>query len=277
MLASEVRLASFLAICKGDVNRDHWFSLCRDKVTMENSRGLVSWNGTFFEYMMPLLVLKNFPNSLLDETYKAIVNWQFEYCSRNKVPIGITESQYYGFDQSDAFQYKAFSIPGISLNKNYLTELVISPHSAIFAVLIDEIRGMKNMHSLINKNMEGKYGFYEALDYTQYHIPAGEKYKVVKSYMVHHKGMTLMAIDNIINDDILAVRLHSLPMISNNEDLLKEDIENGKEELPKEDELVFNKYNTGNTEIPEINLLSNGNYSLMIANNGSGYAKNEDN
>lgn len=287
LLASESRQASFIAIAKGDVDQKHWFKLGRAIMTTGKNKCLVSWSGTMFEYFMPFLIMKNYPDTLLNETYSSVVQIQKNYCKTRRVPWGISESAFYSFDTALNYQYKAFGVPIIGLKRGLINELVISPYSTIIAMQFDLKGAFKNINRFINEGMEGRYGLYESIDYTNDRLPKGKKKEIVKSYMVHHKGMSLMAIDNVLNNNILQERFHSIPKVKATELLLQEKvpkriiynreqpIEFGKTQIDPQS-IITRVYKTAKTDIPETHLLSNGTYSLMISNSGSGYGKKED-
>lgn len=287
LLASEARQASFIAIAKGDVDVKHWFKLGRSMSIIGRNKGLVSWTGTMFEYLMPLLIMKPYPNTLLTQTYKAIVEGQKRYAHMKKVPWGISESAYRAFDVSLNYQYKAFGIPGIGLKRGLKNELVVSPYSTILALQVDTLESINNINKLINRGLEGRYGLYEAIDYTKDRIPKGNEGSIVKCFMVHHQGMSLMALDNALKDNILRKRFHNISEVKATELLLQEKVPNrvvyereqrfDLTELKEEKQnIIVRRYNTAKTPLPEIQLLSNGSYSLMISNSGSGYGKKED-
>ncbi len=284
LLASESRQASFIAIAKGDVEQIHWFKLGRALTSIFKSKALVSWSGTMFEYFMPLLIMKSFPNTLLDETYKAVIDGQRKYCKQRRVPWGISESAFYNFDLNLNYQYKAFGVPGIGLKRGLSNELVISPYSTLLALQIDLQNGMENVNRLISEGLVGKYGFYESVDYTNERLPKGKGKAIVKCFMVHHEGMSFMALDNVLNKNILQERFHRVPMVKATELLLQEKVSNRviydrKQIIDysnssfEKSNIIVRKYTTANTEIPETHLLSNGAYSLMITNSGTGYSK----
>lgn len=286
LLASESRQASFVAIAKGDVEQSHWFRLGRAMTFMGKGRGLVSWSGTMFEYFMPMLIMKNFEDTLLNETYKSVVEGQKKYIKDRKVSCwGISESAFYKFDIASNYQYKAFGVPGIGLKRGLVDELVISPYSTILALQQDMSSALSNIKRLIAEGLEGKYGFYEAVDYTENRLPENTKKAIIKCFMVHHEGMSLMALDNILNSFVLQKRFHALPRVKATELLLQErvpkrviydrnqvfeSVNNKKDERTN---FIVRTYNSAKTEIPETHILSNGVYSMMISNSGSGYGK----
>jgi Cellobiose phosphorylase len=287
LLASEARQASFVAIAKGDVEHTHWFKLGRAMTLVGKSKGLVSWTGTMFEYLMPLIIMRNYPDTLLDETYRAIVEGQRNYGKLKGIPWGISESAFYHFDVSLNYQYKAFGVPGIGLKRGLANELVIAPYATIMALQVDLKGAFENIKSLIRIGMEGRYGFYEAIDYTKERLPGEKKEALVKCFMVHHEGMSLMTLGNILRNNIFQERFHRIPKVKAAELLLQEkatkavvyDREQHYDDqdfVSEKQNLIGRKYDTAKSEIPETHLMSNGNYSLMITNSGSGYAKKED-
>ncbi|MCM8709887.1 cyclic beta 1-2 glucan synthetase [Clostridium sp. SYSU_GA19001] len=287
LLASESRQASFVAIAKKDVEQKHWFKLSRAMTIMGKSKGLVSWSGTMFEYFMPLLIMKNYPDTLLNETYKAVVDGQKRYAAERKVPWGISESAYHTFDPALNYQYKAFGVPGIGLKRGLVNELVISPYSTVMALQIDFDGAIKNMKNLVEEGLEGRYGFYEAVDYTKERLPKGKNKAIIKCFMVHHEGMSLMALNNVLNSNILQERFHRIPCVKATELLLQERIprrvvydREQKFEVvdvtSEKQNIVVRSFNTAKTKLPETHILSNGSYSLMLTNSGSGYGKLND-
>ncbi|WP_418223252.1 GH36-type glycosyl hydrolase domain-containing protein [Clostridium isatidis] len=287
LMASEARIVSLLAIAKGEVPRKHWYKLSRNMTKAFNQKALASWSGTMFEYFMPYQILKNYRNTIWDLTYKSVITAQKYYGENKNVPWGISESGYYDTDINQNYQYKAFGVPGIGLKRGLEENLVISPYSTMMALPYDALGAIENLRKLHNEGYYGRYGFIEAIDYSE-----GEKGeeligKEVRSYMVHHLGMSLLALDNVINDDILKERFHSIPEIKAVEVLLKEKVpenitftretgtyNNEKLNIEKEDFIprIFRGYNREN---PEVLLLSNGSYSIMINNSGSGYSKRD--
>lgn len=287
LLASEARCASFMAIAKGDVEQKHWFKLGRAMTLMGKAKGLVSWSGTMFEYFMPLLIMKSYPDSLIDATYRGVIEGQKKYCGERRVPWGISESAFYYFDNAMNYQYKAFGIPGIGLKRGLSNELVVAPYATVIALQKDLNGGIKNLKRLIKDGMEGKYGLYESMDFTTDRMPKGKKKAIVRCFMVHHQGMSLMALNNILRGDILVKRFHSIPEVKATELLLQEKVPknivydrevsfNAHEGVNEKYSLFVRAYNTALTEVPETHILSNGSYSMMISNSGSGYGKRDD-
>ena len=283
LLASESRQASFVAIAKGDVPKKHWFKLGRSMTLMGKGKGLVSWSGTMFEYLMPLLIMKSYPDTMLDETYKSVTDAQRKYCTERGVPFGISESAFYNFDVNLNYQYKAFGIAGVGLKRGLANELVVSPYSTVMALQTDFIGAYDNLKRLMDEGLSGRYGFYEAVDYTKSRISKEESKAIIKCFMIHHEGMSLMALDNVLLDNILQKRFHALPKVKATELLLQEKVSkrvvydrehkfNVSSNAMGKQKVIVRKYTTAKTETPETHLISNGNYSLMISNSGAGYA-----
>lgn len=289
LLASEARQASFIAIARGEIKKNHWFMLDRTLTNVDGYKGLVSWTGTMFEYLMPVLLMRDYANTLLNETYKFVIKSQMDYGRRRHVPWGVSESGFYAFDFRLNYQYKAFGIPSLGLKRGLINDTVVAPYATMLGLMVEPVEAMKNLNCLSNEGMESQYGYYEAIDYTLERLPRGKKNGLVKSYMVHHQGMGFLAMSNVINDNILQDRFHSEPIIKATEILLqekvpskvifakdyKEKIEPFKE-LNKEDV----EYNTvlgfPNKILPEAHVLSNGRYSVLVTDDGSGYSRYEE-
>lgn len=286
LMASEARISSFLSIARGEIPKEHWYNLSRNMTKVFGHKTLVSWSGTMFEYFMPFQIMKSFKNTIWDLTYSSVVSAQIGYGEKKNTPWGISESAYYEFDVNQNYQYKAFGVPGIGLKRGLEQEVVISPYSSIMALPYDAKSSIKNLKKLYDMKFYGRYGFIEAIDYSD--EKPKEEAKEVRCYMVHHLGMSLLALDNILNNDILKERFHNIPEIKAAEILLKEKVpENitferevdisiaNNKKLEKEDFIprIF-KGNKG--EDQEVLLLSNGTYSTMIAHDGSGYSKKDD-
>ncbi|MDI6619574.1 MAG: glucoamylase family protein [Clostridiales bacterium] len=286
LLASESRQTSFIAIAKGDIDQKHWFRLGRSLTYFNGYRGLVSWSGTMFEYLMPLLIMKNYRNTLLDNTYKFAVKSQIAYGKKKNVPWGVSESGFYSFDIGLNYQYKAFGIPRLGLKRGLVNDTVTAPYASLLALMVDPVSAMKNIRFLKSYGLEGQFGPYEAVDYTAERVPVGKKYMVVKSFMVHHHGMSLMALDNAINDNIMQKRFHRDPEVKATELLLQEKVPS-KVVLTKdiEDEIspikkIEKNYEEYVREIkdpvgrfPEAHILSNGTYFTVVTNSGSGFSR----
>ncbi|MFA5536135.1 MAG: glucoamylase family protein [Bacillota bacterium] len=285
LLASEARLISYLAICKREAPESHWFKLGRSLALVDRERGLVSWTGTMFEYLMPSLVMKHFNNTLLAETYRTVLSAQEGYGNKRNVPWGTSESGYYGFDSHLNYQYKAFGVPDLGLKRGLVNDMVISPYSTFLALPFEPAAAMKNINRLLAEGLEGEYGLYEAIDYTLERLPAGEEKKLVESFMAHHLGMSLTAINNYFHQNIMQQRFHANPLVQGGEILLEERLPYKaiitKEQREHIGPLVENEKEIVNpirhferTEqvLPNCQILSNGSYFLLITDRGGGYS-----
>jgi cyclic beta-1,2-glucan synthetase len=285
LLASEARLASFIAIAKGDVPQEHWFRMGRQLTAVDGGRALISWTGTMFEYLMPLLVMRNYPETLLGETYAAVVSRQIEYGHERGVPWGISESAYSARDLELNYQYGPFGVPGLGLKRGLIEDLVVSPYSTILASNVSPARAMENLRVLEGEGALSRYGFYEALDFTPERVKKGERCTLVHAYMAHHQGMNLIALDNLLNQRVMQNRFHTDPLVRATELLLQERIPRGVQAVhPRAEEvltgrvvrtltgLVTRTYDTADLPTPRTQLLSNGTYNVMITTAGAGYS-----
>ena len=292
LLASESRATSFITIALNQIPQKHWFNLSRAMTNAFMGKSLVSWSGTMFEYFMPNLIMKNYENTLLDRTYSSVIKAQKEFARQKNVPWGISESAYYQFDAGEIYQYKAFGVPGIGIKRGLEDEIVISPYSTLISLPFTKKEGIENLKRLQRQNLYGRYGFIEAIDYTPNRVSKmdfGEEevgYKEVRCYMVHHLGMSLMALNNILNNNIFVERFHRIPAVKATELLLKEKI---PDRITFEHEESFTKvlnimereefaprfFEGAKRENPHVLLLSNGSYSSMLTLTGSGYGKKD--
>jgi cyclic beta-1,2-glucan synthetase len=282
LLASEARLASFIAIAKGDVPESHWFHLGRLITSVRGTPVLLSWSATMFEYLMPLLLMRSYPETLLDETCRMVVRRQIDYALTRGTPWGISESAYVAVDRAGNYQYKAFGVPGLGLKRGLSDELVVAPYATALAVMIDPARSARNLRRLAQDGMLGDYGFYESIDYTD--RAAGQikdSGTPIKSCFAHHAGMTLIALANAITDDAMIRRFHSDPRVQATELLLQERVPRQRPVTePRPDDATFvtppsvavplRRYRTPHTVMPHTQFLSNGKYAAAITNTGGG-------
>ncbi len=222
LLASEARLASLFCIAKGDAPQSHWFRLGRPRATTPGGRALLSWSGSMFEYLMPLLCTRNNENTLLDEAYHAAIERQRGYAAEHGVPWGISEGAYNVMDLRMTYQYRAFGVPGLGLKAGLGEDLVITPYATILAGMVRPDLICKNLRALEKEGLDGPYGFYESIDYSPEHVPPGRRGVVVKAFMAHHQGMILVALDNILQGGPMQRRFHNDPRIKATELLLEE-------------------------------------------------------
>ena len=286
LLASEARLASFLAIAKGDVPAEHWFRLGRALTPVGRGSALISWSGSMFEYLMPALVMDAPAGSLLDQTYGLIVARQMSYAAERGVPWGISESALNARDLDRTYQYSSFGVPGLGLKRGLAEDVVIAPYATALAAMVQPEAAVENLARLGAVGASGRYGLYEALDYTPRRLPEGRSVAVVKSYMAHHQGMTLVAIGNVLNEGAMVRRFHAAPMVQATELLLQERMP--RDVLvarPRADEVksaadvrelvppVVRRFTSPHDQTPRTHLLSNGRYAVMVTAAGSGYSR----
>lgn len=289
LLASEARQASLIAIARGEIKKEHWFMLNRTLTIVNGYKGLISWTGTMFEYLMPLLITRDYPNTLLHETYDFVARCQRDYGRRRKVPWGVSESGYYAFDFRLNYQYKAFGIPSLGLKRGLVNDTVIAPYATVLALMVDPSEAMSNILRLKEEGLDSPYGFYEAVDYTPERLKKGKKNRIVKSYMAHHQGMSFLAFNNTINNSILQERFHREPEIKAVDILMQERVPSKVifakdykekiepfEEAAKEDVEYTKVLGFNNNILPEVHMLSNGDYSVMVTDNGSGFSRYRD-
>jgi cyclic beta-1,2-glucan synthetase len=286
LLASEARLASFIAIAKGDIPASHWFHLGRAMTPVALGSALVSWSGSMFEYLMPALVMEAPPGSLLQQTYHLVVQRQISYGAKRGVPWGISESAYNVRDLDLTFQYSNFGVPGLGLERGLSEDLVVAPYASALAAMVDPGAAAGNLSRLVEVGARGSYGFYEALDYTRSRVPEGKPVAVVSAYMAHHQGMTLVALVNALREGVMRSRFHAEPIIQATELLLQEraprDVAVAR---PRAEELqapahardyvepLFRRFTSPHDLAPRTVLLSNGRYAVMLTAAGSGYSR----
>ncbi len=284
LLASECRVASMVAIAKGDVPVDHWFALSRAYSYSSRKPVLLSWSGTMFEYLMPLLFTRSFSNSVLDQGCRDAVQRQIDYGEENKMPWGISESAWSALDSNQIYQYHAFGVPALALNPTTENEMVVSPYSSMLAMQLDPGAATANLERLKNLGLAGPMGFYEAIDFSRESGQSGARGVVIYCYMAHHQGMSLAALDNVLHRDVLQRRFHGDLRIRAVESLLYESIpvtrvplnETGSRPAPMHiprTEEVADRFWTEETAAPRVHLHGNGRYSLMITNSGGGYSR----
>ncbi len=285
LLASEARLASFVAISKGDVPQEHWFRMGRQLTKVDGGRALISWTGTMFEYLMPLLVMRNYAASLLDETYHGVVNRQIEYGEERGVPWGISEAAYNVRDIHLNYQYGPFGVPGLGLKRGLIEDLVVAPYATMLAAEINPPAAMDNLRRLDKEGALGAFGYYESIDYTTERLPQGQRYVIIRTFMAHHQGMSLVSLSNILQDDRMERRFHAEPSVQATELLLQERIPVGVPAAhPRAEEVLTGRvvqtppgmvtrvYDTADHETPRTQLLSNGTYNVMLTTAGAGYS-----
>jgi cyclic beta-1,2-glucan synthetase len=291
LLASEARLTSFFAIAKGDVPQSHWFHLGRLVVSVDGVPTLVSWSASMFEYLMPLLLMRTYPGTLLDQTCRMAVRRQMEYAHDRDVPWGVSESAYNLVDRLGNYQYKAFGVPGLGLKRGLADELVVAPYATALGALVDPAAAAKNLRYLAAVGAEGTLGYYDAVDFTPRKpdetdaaLAAGPKAGVgivVKSYLAHHQGMSLVALANVLLGDVMVDRFHANRRVQATELLLQERIPHQApviEPRPAEETRVPlgvlprvpRRIRSPHTPHPQAQILSNGAYVTIVTNAGGG-------
>ena len=286
LLASEARLCSYVAIAMGQIPQKQWFSMGRLLVAARGGPILVSWSGSMFEYLMPLLVMPNYEHTLLDHTCKAAVQLQIEYGKSRGVPWGISESGYNRTDVHLNYQYRAFGVPGLGLKRGLADDLVIAPYATVMALMVAPADACNNLQRLAAEGREGDYGFYEAVDYTVSRLPPGETSASIRSFMAHHQGMSLLALANLLRDFPMQRRFMACPMLQAAELLLQERVPKAAGSVLSKDlkleesrtltgsgEAVMRVFTNPTLPAPEVHLLSNGSYHVVISSAGGGYSR----
>ncbi|MDO9524251.1 MAG: glucoamylase family protein [Gemmobacter sp.] len=285
LLASEARLASLFAIAKGDVETRHWFRLGRAATPLGAGSALISWSGSMFEYLMPSLVMRAPEGSLLAQTNRQIVARQKDHGRHLGIPWGISESSYNVRDLEMTYQYSNFGVPGLGLKRGLGENRVIAPYATGLAAMVDPVAAVQNFAALAAIGAEGRYGYYEALDFTASRLPAGQSAAIVRSFMAHHQGMTITAIANTLQDGLLRQRFHAEPLVQAVDLLLQERVPRDVSIAPPRAEEVLTaandtmamptirRFDAPATEPPTAHLLSNGRYGVMLTPTGAGYSQ----
>jgi cyclic beta-1,2-glucan synthetase len=288
LLASEARLCSFVAIAQGQLPQESWFALGRLLTTVGGDPILLSWSGSMFEYLMPLLVMPTYENTLLDQTYRAAVERQIEYGKTRGRPWGMSESGYNTIDVHLNYQYRAFGVPGLGLKRGLAEDLVIAPYASALALMVAPEEACLNLQRLAAEGFAGRYGFYEAIDYTPSRLPRGQSAAVVRSFMAHHQGMSFLSLAYLLLDRPMQKRFESDPSFQATTLLLQERIPkatpfhshaaepSGFRAASSGVETPIRVFSTPNTPMPEVQLLSNGRYHVMVTNAGGGYSRWKD-
>ncbi|MDY0222077.1 MAG: glucoamylase family protein [Desulfobacterium sp.] len=286
LLASEARLATFVGIAQGKLPQESWFALGRLLTMVGGEPILLSWSGSMFEYLMPLLVMPNYENTILDKTYKAVVRIHKEYGKRHSVPWGISESGYNAIDALQNYQYRAFGVPGLGLKRGLGQDLVIAPYASVMALMVMPEAACSNLQRLSAEGFEeARYGFYEAIDYSRTRLQGGQKHTLIRSFMAHHKGMSFLSLAYLLLDRPMQKRFEADPKFQAIMLLLQEKVPKAtayyaRTTSREEHYLTSSKADTPirvftnpNTPELEVQLLSNGSYHLMVTNAGGSYSR----
>lgn len=288
LLASEARQASFVAIAKKDIPPKAWYNLSRTLTTLNKYKGLISWSGTAFEYLMPNINMPKYKTSLLDESSRFMIMSQMEYAKKLNIPWGFSESAFSLTDLNNNYQYKAFGIPWLGLKRGLEDEMVVASYGSILALTEKPKEVIENLKKLESQGMYDKYGFYESIDYTPSRLRKNKKYEPVKTYMAHHQGLILLSINNLFNDFILQKRFMQNPEMQSVEILLEERMPENviitKEEKEKVEKIKYKNYdaypvrsyNKINEDLNRSNVISNENYTIVMDQKGEGYSKYKD-
>lgn len=286
LLASEARQASFISIALEQIPVNHWFKLNRTMATIQEGPVLVSWSGTMFEYLMPLLLMPGYRHTLWETTYRSVVKHQIRYAAKKLgLPWGISESGFNIKDLNQNYQYQAFGVPGLGLKQGLEKDRVITPYATFLAAPVAPEAAINNLRHLDKLRALGEFGFYEALDFTPNRLPEHTHYVLIKSYMAHHQGMIMISLANLLLRNSFQKRFLSEPRIKATELLLCERVPNRAitiSKKPLELTPISNLRESGaelrsfygiDTPLPEARFLSNGKYLVMITNSGAGFSR----
>ena len=285
LLASEARLASLVAIAKGDVPQSHWQYLGRPVTRVNGKQVLLSWSGTMFEYLMPNLLTRNYQGTFLSDSSYAAIDAQAGYTQQKHIPWGVSESGFYAFDAAMNYQYRAFGMPELGFKRDLSEDIVVTPYASILGLSLRPQAVMANLARLESLKMLGRFGFYEAIDFTRKRLAPDQPQAIVQSYMAHHQGMILLAACNALMDDSMVRRFHRDAHIQSVELLLQEKVpQNPPIEYPHSDVPAdlperLRLVNSApwrvpvDSPIPQVHVLSQGDTSVLITNAGGGYSQ----
>ncbi|HSC79993.1 MAG TPA: glucoamylase family protein, partial [Chitinolyticbacter sp.] len=285
LLASEARLACFVTIAQGRVPQESWFALGRLLVNTSGEPALLSWSGSMFEYLMPMLVMPSYAHTLLDQTCRAAVARQIEYGKLRGVPWGISESGYNTVDQHLNYQYHAFGVPGLGLKRGLAEDLVIAPYASVMALMVAPDAACHNLQKMAASGYAGHFGFYEAVDYTPVRQRRGQTSAIVHAFMSHHQGMSLLSLAHALLGQPMQRRFEANRQFQANILLLQERIPKtmplfletaqriDDSNASTASEIPLRTYSHADTQTPAVQLLSNGRYHVMVSNAGGGYSR----
>ncbi len=288
LLASEIRLASFVGIAKAQLPQETWFALGRQLTVADGGPVLLSWSGSMFEYLMPMLVMPSYEDTLLDQTMRGAVARQIHYGRQRGVPWGISESGYNATDAQLNYQYRAFGVPGLGLKRGLAEDLVVAPYATVMALMVAPEAAMQNLQRLADAGVAGAFGYYEAVDYTPSRQLRGNSSAIVRSYMAHHLGMSLLALVYVLLDRPMQRRFESDPELRATLLLLHERVPKSvafhqpmaeRAEIRSgqpSGETPVRVVTSPDTTAPEVQLLSNGSYHVMLTSSGGGYSRWKD-
>lgn len=281
LMASEARQTSYLAVARGEVEPKHWRRLGRTLVRENQFSGMASWTGTMFEYFMPNLLLPCERNSLMYESLAFCLYAQRHRTAGRDIPWGISESCFYVLDPGMNYQYKAHGVQKLGLKRGLDSELVVAPYASFLALLLAPGSAGRNLRALRDMGLEGKYGLYEAADFTQSRLTGDQPWEPVRCFMVHHLGMSLVAIDNVLKDQVMQKRFMRDCAMGAYRELLQEKVPVGavvlrtaERDVPEKPQRVpgtlFERSGEGcSREYPACHLVSNGHYTVFCTDSGA--------
>lgn len=287
VFCSEARLCSFVGIAKGQFPVKHWFSMSRLLTSQQNKHALLSWSGSMFEYLMPVLVMPTIPGTLLDQTYYSVVKRQIEYGQQKRVPWGISESAFNMMDSTLVYQYGPFGVPGLGLKRGLSNDLVIAPYASAMALMILPVPSCENLQKLSSMGFWGNYGMIESIDFTPHRLRGDVTHQAIRSWFAHHSGMTLLSLAYTLLDKPMQKRFSETPEFQANELLLQEKIPKvpyvSNPNAKETSRWMNRKYKLPSPNrrfqglqmyaAPEVHLLSNGRLHVMISVHGGGQIK----
>ncbi|MEZ0471612.1 GH36-type glycosyl hydrolase domain-containing protein [Luteimonas salinilitoris] len=288
LLASEARLGSFVAIAQGQLPQESWFALGRLMTEVNGAATLLSWSGSMFEYLMPQLVMPSYPDTLLDQTMRHVVEAQIIYGAQRDVPWGISESGYNTVDSRTNYQYRAFGVPGLGLKRGLGQELVVAPYASTMALMVAPEAACTNLQRMTDMGFGGHYGLHEAIDFTPSRVPPGQDHALVHSFMAHHQGMGLLALDYLLRDQPMQKRFVADAEFQATLLLLQERIPRTGVFHPheadiaraapadSENEMQLRVFCSPDAPRPAVQMLSNGRYHGMLTHTGGGYSRLRD-
>lgn len=288
LLASEARLTSFVAIAQQQLPQESWFTLGRLLTSVSGEPVLLSWTGSMFEYLMPMLVMPSYEGTLLHQTCRAAVDRQIEYGNQLSIPWGISECGYNARDIHFNYQYRAFGVPGLGLKRGLGEELVVAPYASALALMVAPEAACANLQRLADEGLGGRFGLYEAVDYTRARLPRGQNSAVVYSFMAHHQGMSLLALSYVLRPRLMQKRFESEPSFQATLLLLQERVPRTAAEYQHAtgfamleapslvSETLLRVFADPNRAEPAVQLLSNGRYHVMVSSAGGGYSRHRE-
>lgn len=291
LLASEARLTYFVAIAQGQLPQKSWFTLGRLLTASGRTPVLLSWSGSMFEYLMPILVMPNYVGTLLEQTCQGAVSRQIEYGHQLRLPWGISESGYNILDAHFNYQYRAFGVPGLGLKRGLGEDIVMAPYASALALMVAPESACLNLERLAADGLQGRFGMYEAIDYTPIRLPRGKNEAIIYSFMAHHQGMSFLSLASLLLNQPMQRRFLSNPQFQATELLLQERLpKTASDNLYTSSSITINAADASARSVenklriitdpdntpPAVQLLSNGHYHVMVSSSGGGYSRYND-